>query len=104
MGPAAEAVVELLRGTHREGRRLLVVERAAGAEVGPRLLELHVAVDDIHDVGPREKRLDEVLRDHAGIIPPTALPSPSRRLSRCQPGPRASVSRCPSPCPCRPRT
>ena len=71
---AAEAVVELLRRAHREGWRLLGVERAAGAVVRSRLLELHVPVDHVDDVDAREQGLDELLRDHGGIIVPRASP------------------------------
>ncbi len=63
---AAEAVVELLGGADRERRRLLGVERAQSHEIGPPLLELYVAADDLHDVDARKQLLDEGLgKGHA---------------------------------------
>jgi hypothetical protein len=61
---AAEAMVELLRLAHRERRGLLAVKRAAGNVIRARPLQLHVAVDHVHDIDPAEQFLDEGLRDH----------------------------------------
>jgi hypothetical protein len=64
--PAAEAVIELLGRAHREGRRLLAVEGAAGLVVRARLLERDEPIDHLDDVDPPEQRLDEVVRNHRG--------------------------------------
>jgi hypothetical protein len=69
VGAAAEAVVELLGRADREGRRFLGMERAAGAVVGPRLLQRDVALHHIDDVDAAQQFLDEALGDHAGIMP-----------------------------------
>ena len=61
MGAAAEAVVELLVGTHPERRRLLVVERAAGLPLAAGLLELHAPADQLDDVGARDQLVEECL-------------------------------------------
>ena len=65
---AAEAVIELLVRAHPEGGGLLVVERAAGLVLAPRLLQLYAGADDLHDIGAGDELVDEVLRDasHAG--------------------------------------
>src|SRR5581483_10705781 len=61
---AAEAVVELLGRAHRERRRLLAVERAAGGEVGAGLLERDVTLDHVDDVDAVEQFLLERVRNH----------------------------------------
>src|SRR5437773_9500781 len=65
---AAEAVIELLRRAHAEGRCLFVMERAEAEVVGAALLELDVARDHVHDVHPIEQVLLERLGDHAPIL------------------------------------
>ena len=64
--PAAEAVVELLVGTHPEGGRFLVMERAARLVLAPGLLERHAAADQLDDVGAPDQVVDEMLRNAAG--------------------------------------
>ena len=89
---AAEAVVELLGRADGEAGRLFRVERAQARKVGPGLLQLHVAADDVHDVGAGEKLLDEVLGDgHAAILP--WPPGPARvRASGAGPTARRPAS------------
>ena len=82
-GAAAEAVVELLLGVHREGRRLLVVEGAAGAVVLAGLLQLHPAVDHVDDVDPLEQVVQEVLRYAAGHQRGTGRWARGRAGGRC---------------------
>ena len=64
MRSAAEAVVELLARTDRKRRGLLAVERAAGCKIGARLLQRHVAIDQVDNVDAIEKLLNERVRDH----------------------------------------
>ena len=75
VGPAAEAVVELLLGADGEGGRLLGVEGAAGDELAPGLLQRHVVADHVDDVDAGEELVDEVLRDAAGhgVLPASGL-------------------------------
>jgi hypothetical protein len=54
---AAEAVVELLDGVHREARRALVVEGAAPDPAGPLTAKLGVCGDDLDDVRCGDDRL-----------------------------------------------
>src|SRR6202041_3783969 len=70
MRAAAEAVVELLVRTDPEGRRLLVVERTAGLELAPRLLQRNPCADDLDDIGTGDDFVDEGLWDAAGHGPP----------------------------------
>ena len=80
---AAKAVIELLRGAHREGRGFLAVKRAAGKIVCPALLERQVAFDDLDDIDASEKILDEGLRNHdVRTAPRGAIPmNPSCRAA-----------------------
>ncbi len=48
----AEAVPRLAVRTHRERRRLLVVEGAHRLELAPGLLQIHIGADDVDDVQP----------------------------------------------------
>jgi hypothetical protein len=59
MHAAAEAVIELLGRADRERGRLLAMERAQAHEIGAGLAQLHVAPDDLHDVGACDQFLDE---------------------------------------------
>ena len=66
---AAEAVVELFGGAHRERGRLFPVKRAQAHEVGAALFELHIAAHDLHHIGARDEFLDEALGDgHRAIV------------------------------------
>ena len=69
---AAKAVIELLVGAHPEGGRFLGVERAAGFVLAARFLQRHACADELHDIGARDERVDEVLRD-ASQVPRTAV-------------------------------
>jgi hypothetical protein len=62
---AAEAVVELLGRADREGGGFLGMEGTAGAVIGARLLQRHVAFDHIDDVDAGKQFLDEAFGDHA---------------------------------------
>ena len=66
---AAEALEALPRGTHRKGRRLLLVKRAARHEVPPRLLERNAAADHVDDVGAVEQIRNEAVRNHGQAVP-----------------------------------
>ncbi len=66
VGAAAEAMVELLLGADGEGGGLLVVKRATGLVVLPRLAQGDAAVDEVDDVDAGEQRIDEVGWDPAG--------------------------------------
>ena len=68
---AAEAVVELLGGRHREGRRLFIVERTQPLVVGSRLAQLDGLADHVDDIDAGQQLLDEGLRDQtiAGVPP-----------------------------------
>ena len=66
---AAEALEALPRGTHRKGRRLLLVKRAARHEVPPRLLERNAAADHVDDVGAVEQIRNEAVRNHGKAVP-----------------------------------
>ncbi|MEY3201097.1 MAG: hypothetical protein RIR70_647, partial [Pseudomonadota bacterium] len=59
MRAAAKAVVELLGGAHREGRRFFRVKRAARGEVGTGFFEGDVTLDQIDDIDAVEELLDE---------------------------------------------
>jgi hypothetical protein len=59
MGPASEAVIELLARTHRERRRLFAVERAAGKIVCTGLFQRHIALDHVDDLDAMEQFLLE---------------------------------------------
>ena len=65
MGPAAEAVIELLGGADGKGGRFLAVEGAAGDVIGARLFQGQVALDDVDDVDARKEFLYEGFWDHA---------------------------------------
>src|SRR6266545_4389624 len=75
-GPAPEAVIDLLRRRHREGRGLLGVERAqADDRVVSGLLQGQVAGDQLHQVGPLPDRLDVFLPDPSSHHSPSAYSS-----------------------------
>src|SRR5690606_7649118 len=76
---AAEAVIELLRRAHGEGRRLLVVERTAGLVVLAGPFERNARVDDFHDIRAQQHLVDELLRDPAAH---GAYSKRSRRTAR----------------------
>src|SRR6185437_1183882 len=80
---AAEAVIELLGRTDRERRRLFAVERTARLVVGARLLERHVAVDDLDDVDARKKRLDEIAGDQRRALTFAETCAMSARPASC---------------------
>ena len=63
---AAEAVIELLDRAHPERRRLLVVERAAGAVFAAGFLELDARADELDDVRACGQVVDEALGNAAG--------------------------------------
>ncbi len=69
---AAEAVIETLRGAHRERRRFLAVERAQTFVVAAGALQRHARADDLDDIGAGDQLVDEVLwgfaRPWTGII------------------------------------
>src|SRR5690606_16062330 len=79
---AAEALVEPLRGDHVERRRLLLVERAQGAEVLARTLQRDVLADDLHDVGPHPDLVDDLVRDHSSSAIVTPVPPSAGRPGR----------------------
>lgn len=61
MGAAAEAVKELLHGAYAEGRGFFVVERTAGHEFPPLLLERYALVDHLDDVDAAYQLVNETL-------------------------------------------
>src|SRR5262249_8063494 len=66
---------------HREGRRLLAVERAQPHPVGAALAELHPPRDDVDDVDAVEEVLFEGVRDHSLVAErriPGTIPSKNR--------------------------
>jgi len=88
VGPAAEAVIELLGRADREAGRFFGVERAQAAVVGAGLLELDAAAHHRDDVGAGEQVLDKALGDHAASLAnrPGALTGRLNRPSRCPRG------------------
>ncbi len=83
VGPAAEAVIELLGLAYREGGGLLTVERTAGDEVGAGLLERNEPVDDVDDVDAGQQRLYEIVWNHRldAAHPPRPLPEAASRAA-----------------------
>ena len=73
LGPAAEAVVDVLLGVDRERAGLLAVERAQPAEAAPDPLELHVLADDGDDVGRFAHPHDVVVDDAHGAEPTSGV-------------------------------
>ena len=53
-GAATEAVVKLFGLIYREGGRFFLVEGAKGLIILPRLAQGDIAVDEFHDVNPRQ--------------------------------------------------
>ena len=80
--PAPEAVVDLPLGIDVEGRRLLVVERAARLVVPAGLLRLYALGDHVDDVVRRPDLLDELLRYPASQLHLSSLCRPLRRVCR----------------------
>ena len=68
MRAATEAVIKLLGRTHRERRRFFGMKRAAGAVIGARFAQGHVALDDIDDVDTSKQFLDKTFGDHGAIM------------------------------------
>jgi hypothetical protein len=67
---APEAVIELLFGTHREGRSFFVVEGAEALKIASRLFELDAAPDDFNDVAAGQQVVDEGLCNLASHATP----------------------------------
>ncbi len=63
---AAKAVIELLVRAHPERRGLLVVKRAAGLVLAPRLLQRHAAADGLDDIRVCDQLVNEALGNAAG--------------------------------------
>ena len=82
---AAEALVDLFGRRYREGRGLLIVERAEAKVVGAPFLELDEAADDLDDVDAAEDLLYGVLGDQA------CVPEP-RKLRKTEHGSRRDLS------------
>ena len=61
---AAEAVIALPRGEHREGRRFLRVERAQSEHIRAGTLQTDVGGDQIHNVIARLDLFNDALVDH----------------------------------------
>ena len=81
VGAAAEAVVELLARADGERRALLVVEGAAGLVVVSGPLQGNGLADQLDDVDPGQKVVDEGLGDATGHRSPDGI-TPSRAASR----------------------
>ena len=64
---AAEALVYALGRRDIEGGRLLIVERAAGHEIGPAALQRHVIAHHIRDLRGVQNQIDGLLRYHDAI-------------------------------------
>jgi len=80
VGPAAEAVIELLLRAHRERRRALVVEGTAGLVFAAGALERYPRLDQLDDVGAREQLVEEGIGDAAHGLK-DAMPFPPRGMT-----------------------
>ena len=61
---AAEALVDAAGRLHVEGRRFLIVERAAGPQAAPAALQRHEIAHHVFDAGRVQNELYRLLRDH----------------------------------------
>ena len=101
---AAEAMVEALVVVDVEGRRLLVMERAAGTKLPSRLLELHRLGDEAGEQGAGAELVQKGGgKAHLRRAPPSPGRSPCSCPASSHGAPSAPPSRGPCPsCPKRP--